>query len=272
MGANTAGPLLREWRQRRRFSQLELAHAAEVSAKHLSYVETGRSRPSPEMILHLCSHLDVPLRDRNTLLLAAGHAPRYRETPYDNDARSELSELVDLVLDGHRYPAVAVDANWNLVAANNAAAIFLTDIAAHLLSPPINVIRLSLHPEGLAGRIENLSEYATHTLDRLQRQTTHQPSDVIDALLEEFEYLTDRSQGTDKNSNRHARDTCSGLSIPIELGVEANTTLRLVSTITTFGAPRDIALAELAVEAFYPADPATRTWLDRYAGTHTGRP
>ncbi len=251
MATNDAGVMLREWRQRRRFSQLDLAMVADVSAKHLSYVETGRSRPSPEMIQHLSVHLDIPLRERNALLLAAGHAPRYQETSHDAHQRTELTELLDLVMAGFRYPALAVDAHWNLVAANAAMGLFLGGVASHLLEPPVNVIRLSLDPAGLAPRIVNFDEYSAHILERLRRLTENHPSAELDTILAEFGHLA---------VTRGVHETI-GLALPIELAVEG-TTVRLISTITTFGAPLDVSLAELAFETFYPADAASKAWLE----------
>lgn len=254
MATNNAGVMLREWRQRRRFSQLDLAAVADVSAKHLSYVETGRSRPSPEMIQHLSNHLDIPLRERNALLLAAGHAPRYQETLHNNSAPTELHELLNLVMSGFRYPAFAVDAHWNLIAANPAMGLFLGGVATQLLVPPVNVIRLSLDPAGLAPRIVNFHEYAAHILERLRRLTANHPVPELDELLNEFGHLALRVAAPDT----------TGLALPIELTVSDGSTVRLISTITTFGAPLDVSLAELALETFYPADPTSKAWLDAH--------
>lgn len=255
MATNNAGVMLREWRQRRRFSQLDLAAVADVSAKHLSYVETGRSRPSPEMIQHLSNHLDIPLRERNALLLAAGHAPRYQETPFQASEPTELHQLLAMVLEGFRYPAFAIDSHWNLIAANPAMALFLGGITNHLLEPPVNVIRLSLDPAGLAPRIVNFHEYAAHILERLRRLTANHPSRELDALLDEFGHLAPTPAAHD----------AFGLALPIELTVDNGATVRLVSTITTFGAPLDVSLAELALETFYPADAPSKAWLDARA-------
>jgi transcriptional regulator with XRE-family HTH domain len=252
MASNTAGVMLRDWRHRRRFSQLDLAAAADVSAKHLSYVETGRSRPSPEMIQHLSNHLDIPLRERNALLLAAGHAPRYQETLHQANPPTELDELLGMVMSGFRYPAFAVDAHWNLVAANPAMGLFLDGIASHLFEPPVNVIRLSLHSDGLAQRIVNFDDYAAHILERLRRLTANYPSPELNALLDEFGHLAPILSA----------DSTSGLALPVELTVNDGITVRLVSTITTFGAPLDVSLAELALETFYPADAESKAWLD----------
>jgi transcriptional regulator with XRE-family HTH domain len=252
VGVHQAGPLLREWRVRRRFSQLDLAVRAEVSAKHLSYVETGRSRPSPEMVLHLCEHLEVPLRHRNTILLAAGHAPRYLETGYDA-ADGRVRDRVDLVVAGHRYPAAVVDRRWNLVAANGPAMVFLAGVADHLLAPAVNVVRLSLHRDGLRSRVHNFDDYASHVLGRVRRRYAADPDPVLAELLAEF-------GGLAAGDGPARRDAV--LPLVLEL---AGTTVRLFSTITTFGAPLDVALAELAIEVFYPADAASAAVLDQLA-------
>jgi transcriptional regulator with XRE-family HTH domain len=262
MAPNNAGVMLREWRQRRRFSQLDLAAAANVSAKHLSYVETGRSRPSPEMIQHLSVHLDIPLRERNALLLAAGHAPRYQEAPHQATPTTELYELLELVMSGFRYPAFAVDAHSNLVAANAATELFLDGISGELLEPPVNVVRLSLHSDGLAPRIVNFAEYATHILQRLRRLNANHPAPELDSLLQEFGHLAPAGAAAPHHTTPHHT---TGLALPIELAVGDTTTIRLLSTITTFGAPLDVDLAELALEAFYPADLASKAWLDAWS-------
>src|SRR3712207_3028431 len=164
------GTLLRDWRRRRRRSQLDLALDAGVSARHLSFLETGRARPSPDMILRLCEHLDVPLRDRNQLLLAAGYAPRFGERALDDPALEPVREALDLVLRAHEpYPAVVVDRGWNLVAANAALGLLTARVAPELLTPPVNVMRASLHPDGLAPHIVNLGEWRAHLLERLGR-------------------------------------------------------------------------------------------------------
>lgn len=252
----TAGALLREWRERRRYSQLELAHRADVSAKHLSYVETGRSRPSPEMVLHLCQHLDVPLRERNRLLLAAGHAPRFTEQAYDPADDSELTRLVDLILDAHRYPAAVIDPGWNLVAANAPFRILTAGLDPGLLSPPANLLRISLHPAGLADRIVNFEDYAGQVVRRLRHLVAGRPDPALTALLDEFGHL-------DPGPDAHrAPGPPPGIVLPLVLR-HGEQELRLVSTAATFGMPREVTLSELAIEAFYPADAATRLLLDR---------
>ena len=178
------GGLLRDWRQRRRLSQLDLAVDAEVSARHLSFVETGRSRPSRELVLHLAEHLDVPLRERNALLLAAGFAPTYRATPLDADEMTPVRRSLDAILAGHEpFPAVVVDRHWDLVTANSAALTVLTDgVDAALLAPPANALRITLHPDGLAPRIANLAEWAEHILARLDREVAVSGDEQVAAL------------------------------------------------------------------------------------------
>jgi transcriptional regulator with XRE-family HTH domain len=251
--------MLREWRARRRFSQLDLAIASGVSAKHLSYVETGRSRPSPEMVLHLCEHLDVPLRDRNAILLAAGHAPTYQQSSYD-DPTSEVRDLVDLVVGAHPYPAVVVDSRWDLVAANAAASLFLVGVADHVMVPTTNVIRLSLHADGLRPRVLNFAEYAGHVLARLRRLEAHSPDPTLTALLAEFGAL-------DVTAPEHS----DGVVMPLVLDVGGEA-VRMFSTIATFGTPREVTLSELAIESFYPADPASAAVLASFLATDDVRP
>src|SRR3954470_20360288 len=165
------GPLLRDWRLRRRMSQMDLALEAGVSTRHVSFVETGRSRPSAEMVLHLAEQLDVPLRDRNQLLLAAGYAPVYGQRGLDEPEVGPVREALEQVRRGHEpYPAVVVDRHWGMVAGNRAVPVLTAGVAEHLLEPPVNVLRLSLHPDGLAPRIANLGEWRAHLLDRLGRQ------------------------------------------------------------------------------------------------------
>lgn len=249
--ASPPGVMLREWRTLRRYSQLDLALAAEVSTKHLSYIETGRSKPSPEMIVHLCEHLDVPFRRRNEILLAAGFAPRYSDTRYDPTVDNDLRAAVEQIVQSNASPAIVVDRDWQLVTANPAALLFLEGVSAALLAPPINVIRVSLHPDGLAPRVANFDEYAAHILARTRRAVTQSPSPILEALLEEFAHLA-RPETTQR----------PGILLPLELHTTAGL-LRLFSTITTFGSPRDATLEELAIETFYPADPDSRDRLDQ---------
>jgi transcriptional regulator with XRE-family HTH domain len=248
---STAGPLLREWRQRRRLSQLDLANDAEVSARHLSFVETGRSQPSRDMVLHLAERLDIPLRERNQLLIAAGYAPLFPQRALDDPALDSARKAVDLVLAGHEpYPAIAIDRHWTLVAANRAIAPFLAAEDATLLEPPINVLRLSLHPKGLAPRIANLAEWRAHLLDRLRRQVDVSGDATLLALLDEL-----RAYPAPAATFTHRRDL-GGVAIPLEF-ITPHGVLSFISTTTIFGTPIDVTLSELAIEAFFPANAET---------------
>jgi transcriptional regulator with XRE-family HTH domain len=257
------GDLLREWRERRRLSQLALALDAEVSTRHLSFLETGRARPSREMVLRLAERMDIPLRERNTMLLAAGFAPVYPERDLDDPAQRAARRAVDLVLDGHKpYPAHAVDRYWTLVASNHLARPLLAGVAPELLEPPINVLRLSLHPRGLAPQITNLGQWRAHILHRLRQQVESSADPMLDAFLTELAgYATPDDEGADEP----LRDLYeSGIVVPLRLRT-AWGMLALFSTITIFGTPVDVTLSELAIEAFFPADEATGEILRRIA-------
>jgi transcriptional regulator with XRE-family HTH domain len=257
--AQPVGHLLREWRKRRRLSQLEFALEAEVSARHLSFLETGRSVPSRQMILHLAEQLAVPLRQRNVLLLAAGYAPAFRERPLEDPALAGARQAVDLVLAGHEpYPALAIDRHWNLVASNQAAAAFLTGMAPALLQPPVNVLRLSLHPDGLAKQIANPAEWKSHVLARLRRQVELTADPALEALLRE---LRDYPPGSGAEAEAApAEDRYAGVVVPLRLTTPTGP-LAFISTTTVFGTPVDITLSELALETFFPADAATAAAL-----------
>ena len=257
------GDHLREWRQRRRMSQLELALEAEISTKHLSFLETGRAQPSRDMVLHLAERLDVPLRDRNVLLLAAGYAPVFRERPLADPALQAARGAVDLVLQGHEpYPALAVDRHWTLVAANRAVAPLLGGTAAALLKPPVNVLRLSLHPDGLAPRIANLAEWRAHLLERLRRQVDASADETLAGLLSELTaYPAPRRPQSALSSDEQ---NYGGVVVPLRLVVDGGV-LSFFSTTTVFGTPVDITVAELALESFFPADAATTEALRRLA-------
>jgi transcriptional regulator with XRE-family HTH domain len=252
------GQRLREWRQFRRLSQLNLASQAEVSSRHLSFLETGRSNPSREMVVHLCEELDVPLRERNVLLGSAGFSPTYSERSLDDVEMAAALEVLNTVLEAHEpYPAVVVDGNWNLLRANAASTFFLTGIPAHLLEPTINIVRLSMHPDGLAPMILNYGEYAEHMIARLQRQLEHDQNPELGALLTEI-----RAYADDRGADPSSQDP-SAIMLPLNIRLDDLTELSLVSTISVFGAPNDVTLDELAVEAFYPADEITREWFHR---------
>ena len=245
------GSLLRKWRERRRLSQLDLATDAEISTRHLSFLETGRSQPSREMVLRLSERLDVPLRERNALLLAAGYAPAYPERPLDDPALQSARKAVDLVLAGHEpYPALAIDRHWTLVAYNKAVLPLMAGADPELLRPPVNALRLSLHPEGLAPRIANLAQWRGHLFTRLRRQIEVTADPVLEELLNELSgYPAPDVEAGDK-------DEYAGVVVPFRFVTEQGI-LSFISATTIFGTPVDITLSELAVESFFPADAAT---------------
>ena len=250
-----AGDYLREWRQRRRMSQLDLACEAGISARHLSFVETGRARPSRDMVLHLCERLDVPLRERNRFLLAAGHAPAFPTRALDDPALAAARRAVDLVLRGHEpCPALAVDRQWTLVTANRAVAPLLAGVDGSLMASPVNVLRLSLHPRGLAPRIANLQEWRAHLLARLDRQIDASADAGLVPLRREL------AAYPVPTGPRRAPAESGGIAVPLRLESPAGT-LALISTTTVFGTPIDVTLAELAIEAFFPADEETAARL-----------
>ncbi len=251
------GNLLREWRKRRRLSQLDLALDADISPRHLSFVETGRAQPSRDVVLSLADRLDVPLRERNILLTAAGYAPVYAERKIDDPALSAARAAVDLVLKGHEpYPAIAVNRHWDLVAANNAIAPLMAGADPALLEPPLNVLRLSLHPQGIAPRIANLVEWRTHILSRLRQQVELTADPVLLALLEELNALpAPASPGPPP-----ALQDYGGVAIPLRFVTDTGI-LSFIGTTTIFGTPIDVTLSELAVESFFPADAETAAAL-----------
>jgi transcriptional regulator with XRE-family HTH domain len=257
--ANTQsiGEHIREWRQRRRLTQLDLASDAEISTRHLSFLETGRAQPSREMVLKLAERLQVPLREQNMLLIAAGFAPIHPERKFGDPALDAARKAVDLVLKGHEpYPALAVDRHWTMVMANAAVAPLLAGVDAELLKPPVNVLRLSLHPKGLAPRIANLPEWRAHLLARLHNQIEATADAMLSALLEELRLYPAHGAATSRTGSRDY----AGIVVPFELVTDAGT-LAFFSTTTVFGTPVDVTLAELAVEAFFPADAATAEML-----------
>jgi len=252
------GPLLRDWRQRRRWSQLDLALEAEVSARHLSFIETGRARPSRELILHLAAHLDVPAREQNTLLLAAGYAPVYQETALDAPAMAPVRTALEKILTSHEpFPALVVNRRWELVSANQPALAIMTEgVAPALLTPPVNAMRVALHPAGLAPRIVNFAEWSRHLLDRLRRQVVASGDPELAALRAE---LLDYP-GVAADPATHG-DAAGLLFVPLVLRGQDGQHAHFFSTVTTFGSGLDITLAELTVESFYPADAATAALL-----------
>lgn len=252
------GAHLRHWRTHRRLSQLDLAQEAEVSTRHLSYVETGRAAPSREMVLRLAERLDVPLRERNALLVAAGFAPMYRQRSLDDPALAAARRAVELVLKGHEpFPALAVDRHWNLVAHNALVPMLMEGAAPELLKAPINVLRLSLHPDGVAPRIANLAQWRAHLLERLLQQVAATGDATLQALHDELQAYPAPTVSHDAP----AIDTAlSAVAVPFQL-VTPKGVLSFISTITIFGTPVDVTLQELAVESFFPADEPTAAAL-----------
>jgi transcriptional regulator with XRE-family HTH domain len=259
MPSAPVGDLLRDWRQRRRLSQLDLALEAGVSTRHLSFVETGRAKPSADMVLHLAGELEVPLRERNRLLLAAGYAPVYEERALDEPEMQPVHDAIQLVLDGHDpYPAITVDRGWALVAHNRAAGLLMTGLPEDLLAPPANVLRVSLHPDGLAPRIANLGQWKAHLLRRLAREAAVTGDPALRALYEELEAYPAPAEAGDPGA-------AGDVVVPLRLRIPGGE-LRFVSTVTTFGTPVDITVEELSIESFFPADRETADWLRREVG------
>jgi transcriptional regulator with XRE-family HTH domain len=255
---DTCGDLIRTWRQRRHLSQLELSSQVAVSTRHLSFVETGRSKPSRDMVLHLADHLDVPLRDRNQLLLSAGFAPVYPESSLHSPQMLAVRETIRRLLAGHNpYPALVVDRWWNLVEANDSLLLLLGGVAPELLEPPINVLRLSLHPDGITPNILNLGEWRSHLLGRLRRHVALTADPELADLLTELEgYPCD-----DPMDEQHGPGE---VVVPLRLRIDG-ANLTMLSTVATFGTPLDVTVAELVIESFFPADEATADWLRKSA-------
>ena len=256
VGVTTArrafGELLRQWRERRRLSQLELALQTEVSSRHLSFVETGRSSPSREMVLRLAEHLDVPLRERNVLLLAAGFAPVYGETSLGSPRMTAVRSAIRQVLAGHEpYPAIVVDRGWNLVDANASVDLFTAQLPPELLAPPLNVLRVSLHPCGMAPRIVNLGEWRAHLLGRLRRQLALTGDPAIEHLYAEV-----RAYPCDQAQPDASLPGPGEVVVPLRLRHTAGE-LTFCSIVASFGTPVDITVDELAIESFFPADART---------------
>jgi transcriptional regulator with XRE-family HTH domain len=252
------GPLLRDWRRRRRLSQLDLALEAGVSARHVSFVETGRSRPSPDMVLNLAERLDVPLRERNRLLLAAGYAPVYELHALDDPEMAPVRDAIRLVLAGHEpYPALVVDGAWEMLAANRAVALLTEDVAPKLLAPPLNVLRASLHPDGVAPRIVNLGEWRAHVFERLERQIAMSGDAALVTLLEEL-----RGYPGPEAPAAARHDIAVPLRVESSIGA-----LAFISIVATFGTAVEITASELSIESFFPADRQTadsvRSYVER---------
>lgn len=261
------GTLLRDWRQRRRMSQLDLAGEAEVSARHLSFVETGRAKPSRELLLHLAQHLDVPLRERNALLLAAGFAPIFAEHTLDDEEMAPVREALDRVLASHDpYPAIVVDRRWDLVSANVSAVTLMGGfVAPELLTPPVNGLRLALHPDGLARHMTNLGEYSAHVLHRLHQQAVLSQDPEAAALYDEL-----RSYPGVEETSPAVFEPVAQIFTTMRLRLDG-AELAFFSTIATFGTALDVTLAELAIESFFPADKASELVLRAFASASAVR-
>jgi len=241
MTATQIGPLLKTWRTKRHLSQLDLSLEAGVSTRHLSFVETGRSRPTEQMVLHLAEQLEVPLRERNRLLLAAGYAPVFSERPLDE--LGPIKDALDQLLSSHEpFPAIVVDRGWNVVAANAAIPMLTAGAAPHLLEPPINALRLTLHPEGMAPRITNLGQWRAHLLRDLALQVEVTGGDDVRELLEELQGYP----GPEGEPGAH------DVFVPLEIDG-----LSFLSTRTSFSTALDVTVSELAIESFFPADETT---------------
>ena len=255
------GEHLRDWRQRRRMSQLDMALEADISARHLSFLETGRAQPSREMVLRLAEQLDAPLRERNVLLLAAGFAPVFGERSLEDPALAPAMAAVREWLTAHEpYPALALDRRWNLIAANGAVWPLLEGVAPELLRPPVNTLRLALHPNGLAPRIVNFAEWRTHLLDRLRRQAQMGGDPELTALTVEL------AAYPGGETRLHAgRIEAPEVLTPLVLRA-GDAVLSLIGTVTVFGTPLDVTLSELMLETLLPADAATRAWFAEQKG------
>ncbi|MFG2292555.1 helix-turn-helix domain-containing protein [Streptomyces sp. NPDC048603] len=261
-GPAPVGTMLRTWRERRGISQLELAGRADSSSRHISFIETGRSRPSEEMLLKLADHLDVPMRDRNSLLLAAGYAPRYAHTPLDDPSMGTLREGLERLLSGYEpYPALVVDATYNVIAANRGILMLLDGLPEHLLAPPLNAMRITLHPEGLATRILNIKEWRGHLLAQMERQIALARSEPLRALYDEVAAYP----VPDRPGDTEPAEPVPYFALPCVIEHDGHV-LSFVSSISTFNTPMDVTVAELAIETMLPADPATVKYLRSLGG------
>jgi transcriptional regulator with XRE-family HTH domain len=259
MTAAPVGDHLREWRRRRRMSQLDLACEAEISSRHLSFVETGRASPSREMVLRLAERLEVPMRERNVLLVAAGYAPVFPERSLASPELAAAREAIRIVLDGHKpYPAFALDRHWNMVMSNGALPQIFDGVDPALLQPPVNVVRLSLHPKGVAPRIINLAEWRAHMLARLRHQVELTADPMLIDLLAE-------AQAYGGPPARPHRGASAEMVTALRMRVGGET-LSFFTTTLVFGTPVEVTLSELAIESFLPADAETAAAVRRLAG------
>ena len=269
MPDNSFGKSLKNWRKQRRLSQLELAADAQISSRHLSFLETGRSRPSRDMILHLAECLNVPLRERNSLMVSAGFAPIYAEHDFEGEGALVMRRTVDRILSAHEpYPALAMDRHWNMVAANRIVSLMLVGIDPDLLKPPVNLLRLSLHPKGLAARVVNVAQWRDHLLDRLQRQVDLTADPELIGLYDEAKRyrLPEKENETSDKAGIDGieEDAINSLIVPLILKTDAGI-LRFISTTTIFGTPVEVTLSELAIETLLPADEETNRALKQLA-------
>ncbi len=256
--SNASGQLLREWRTRRNRSQMDLALEVGVSPRHLSFVETGKSRASPELLLALADQLEVPLRERNALLLASGYAPRYPRTPLNAGEMARVRQTLERILSGHDpYPGLVIDRYWNVVLANSSAQSLLGDLPAELLGPPANVFRVALHPQGLASRTLNFGAWCAHLLGQLHHARSLTGDPEFDRLVEEVEAYPTVSALGDWRRNLEEEGALF-VSLRLQVG---GSPLSLFTTLTVFGTPHDVTLSELAIELFYPADDETEEYL-----------
>lgn len=255
MARPAVGDLLRDWRTRRRRSQLDLAIDVGVSTRHLSFVETGRSRPSPELVLTIAQHLDVPLRERNGLLLAAGYAPRFSQMSLDDPAMEHVRASIQRMLDAHDpYPGVAIDRQWNVVIANRTALSLTEGVPSAVLGPPLNVYRLCLHPDGLARRTTNFTDWASYLLQQLRRSIVLTGDAALESLLAEVSAYPNVAQIAPNLDAGQPDDP--PILVPFRMAT-AMGELSLFTTLTTFGTPLDITIDELAIELFFPANDRT---------------
>ncbi|MEP7111948.1 MAG: helix-turn-helix domain-containing protein [Ilumatobacteraceae bacterium] len=252
MARPAVGELLRDWRTRRRRSQMDLSLDVGVSTRHLSFVETGRSRPSPELVLAIAHHLDVPLRERNGLLLAAGYAPRFSQMSLDDPTMEHVRSSIQRMLDAHDpYPGAVIDRQWNVTMVNRAGMMLAAGLPDHVLGPPLNVYRLCLHPDGLARRTTNFTDWATYLIEQLRRSIVLTGDPTLTALLDEVTNYPNVAQvmpllGT-------GRGEILPILVPLRLATPLGE-LALFTTLTTFGTPLDVTIDELAIELFFPAD------------------
>jgi transcriptional regulator with XRE-family HTH domain len=258
--AQPVGGLLREWRQRRRLSQLDLAGDAGISTRHLSFVETGRAQPSRDMLLHLAEQLEIPVRERNVLLVAAGFAPIFPEHALGDPALAAVRAAIDLVLERQKpYPAFALDRHWNVAASNAALPELYCGVAPELLEPPVNGMRLTLHPRGMAPRIANLAEWRAHLVFRLRQriEITADPV-LIDLLREVGDYPSPAGKPPSGPGIEHA------VVVPFKIRTDSGL-LSFFSTTTVFGSPVDVTVSELALELFFAADAETEALVKKFA-------